>query len=168
MAFDSFIFLKLVVMAGLTLWMSLVVLNNLIDRRFSTSVVGLAMKMDLIIQDPGLPSRLTSRKVSGEAWHRAAYSVVLLMEVAAAALLWMASYSFLQALLGTHPVVLAVSHANLALAAVAAIWFLFLIAGLWFFYGAKMGALETTHIVLLVMTVAIAMLVNSGPAVPIG
>jgi predicted small integral membrane protein len=154
---------KLLLLAGMGLWLGVIVLNNLRGFAGGVAVVGNLMGMQLFDQPPALPSPLLSRRIRSVAWHRAAYVAIVAMEIVAAALMAAAACGFGAALAGQLPVAEAVARGNLAWASLLALALMFTVGGAWFAYYVRQELMQTTHLVLIGLAVAGA-IVNNLPA----
>lgn len=157
--------LKLVLVAGLALWLTIIVLNNVTDRGTNVRLIGRMMGMDEIKEDPLMGNGLQWRAIKSVVVHRLALCAVVVLQVVAVALLWRAAYLFLATTLGFGSVAAAVSAANLALVPFVALWFFFLCGGLWFGYWMKMGPVQQVHLTLLVVSMLATLVVNLIPPV---
>ncbi|MBN7137572.1 hypothetical protein A7A76_23000 [Lysobacter enzymogenes] len=145
---------KIVLLAGLAGWLSLVALNNLIAFGNGAFALGQIMRMAPLQQAPAIQTPLLARKVESVFWHRAVLAVVLAAEIVSALLLWAAAAGF--AGLAAEPA----AWANLALAAFMATCFLMLIGGSWFAYYIRQDNVQLLHFVLIGVAAAAMLAVN--------
>jgi len=152
-AFSLTVF-KFVLLAGLAAWFSLVAFNNLVAFRNGVFAIGQLMRMAALDQAPAIQTPLQRRRVESAGWHRAVLALVLIAEVASAALLWAAAIGYAGA--SAEPAVLA----TLALAAFMATGFLMLLGGSWFGYYIRQDNVQLAHLVLIGLACAAMVVVN--------
>ncbi|MGO1072530.1 DUF2165 family protein [Lysobacter sp. CA199] len=124
----SLLLFKLILLAGLALWISLIAFNNLVAFRNGVFGIGQIMRMAPLEQAPAIQTPLLARRIESHLLHRAVLSIVLFAEIFSALLLWSAVAALAGAGLVADPVALA----NLALSAFMATCFVMLIGGSWF------------------------------------
>lgn len=156
----ALVLLKAVLLSGLSLWLAIVVLNNVTAFRNGVFSIGSLMGMQLFNQEPAIISPLLSRRVKSASWHRLIYSVIVLVETAVALLLAIASVTHFGVLLGGSDVAYAVVWANLALCGFIAMSLIMLAGGAWFAYYIRQEGTQITHLVLIAIGIAGAVLMN--------
>ncbi len=151
---------KIVLIAGLAIWLSIVVLNN--SRNFGGGVasIGGLMSMRLFEEAPVIQTPLLSRRVASPRWHKAVFTLVLLIEIAVALALWLASFSLIGAIDGSVNAAEAMRTATFALAGFLTLIFVMAWGGAWFAYYIKQEGAQLTHFVLLCMGLAGIVVVN--------
>jgi predicted small integral membrane protein len=157
---QSLILFKLLLVAGLALWLTVIVLNNVIAFGNGVAALGILMGMQLFDQAPAIDTPLRARSVTARVWHRIVFGFVVLLEVVVALLLWYAAIGFAGALLGGSDPVAAITRGNLALAAFAALAFVMMLGGSWFAYYIRQETVQITHFVLIVVAISGAILMN--------
>ena len=130
---------------GLALWLTLAALNNRRDFAGAAAAVGATMAMLPLTQEPRIPTPLLSRAQRAPGLHRAALGLLLLMQMAGAALAWAGCYM----LLIQGDLASARPWLNGALAAMSACLLAMHLSGLWFAYWIRQDTLQLTHIALL-------------------
>jgi len=140
---------------GLAAWLSLAAINNLHAFHGSVWAIGNTMRMDPLRQDPTLQSPLLRRALTSLALHRLALIVVLVLQLAASIAAWTGVLFFVASGLPA-----ALPWLNLALCAMAAFLLLMHLGGLWFAYWIAQEGLQTTHLVLLLWTMALFAVFN--------
>lgn len=155
--------MKTLFLFGLALWFSLAILNNITDPGTNTYLIGQMMRMDLVQEDPNMGNGIEWRALRAPTLHKAVLYAVVLVQVAVAALLWMAVYKF-TATWARTPTPVTVTDAtvfgNIALGAFAAIWIWFWSGGMWFGYWMKMPQIQQVHMTLLIMSMVGFIVVN--------
>ncbi len=141
---------------GLSLWLSIAVLNNWQAFRSSVGAVGATMAMEPLRQSPAVDIPLLVRAVRSPRLHQLALLLVLALQLAAALAAWAGSYHLI---LGDG-LVLARPWLNLALSAFSAFVFAMLLGGLWFGYWIRQEGLQLTHLVLSVWALLAFFLFN--------
>lgn len=158
MSLHTSLWLFLAVQAlGLTVWLTISVINN--GRAFggSAGAVGATMSMAPLKQPPAIDTPLLSRAVGSQTLHRAALLVVLALQVVAAAACWAGCWQ----LLIVGDLGAARPWMNLGLSAFTAFLLAMHLGGLWFGYWIRQEGLQLTHIALLVWAVAAFFLFNT-------
>lgn len=143
---------------GLSLWLSIAVLNNWQAFRSSVGAVGATMAMEPLRQNPAIEIPLLTRAVRSARLHQLALLVVLALQVVAALAAWTGSYQLIlgDGLLAARP------WLNLALSGFSAFVFAMLLGGLWFGYWIRQEGLQLTHLVLSIWAVVAFVLFNNS------
>ncbi|MCU1716226.1 DUF2165 domain-containing protein [Pseudomonas sp. 5P_3.1_Bac2] len=141
---------------GLSLWLSIALVNNLQAFRSSVGAVGATMAMVRLRESPAIETPLLARAVASPRWHQLALLVLLVLQLAAALAAWTGSYHLIagDGLLSARP------WLNLALSAFSGFIFAMLLSGLWFGYWIRQEGLQLTHLVLSVWGVLAFFLFN--------
>ncbi len=153
--------IKLIVIGGLALWMTLAVFNNIVGFRGGVAAIGNLMRMQQLRQPPTKDSPLLSRAIEGEGWHRAVFTLTLLFEIATAVLLWWAAAMIAAAACGMVDHGAALKVVNLSLAALGALLFFFMLGGTWFVYYIHQELLNVSHVAWIGLVIAAAILFNT-------
>ena len=141
---------------GLAIWLTLAAINNLHAFHGSVWAIGNTMRMDPLRQDPTTQTPLLRRALTSLTLHRLSLGVVLALQLAAAIAAWTGLALFLG---GGLPAGL--PWLNLALCTMAAFLLLMHLGGLWFGYWIAQESLQTTHLVLLLWTLALFFTFNA-------
>ena len=147
---------QLILATGLASWLSIATLNNLQAFHGSVWAIGNTMRMDPLRQDPTIQTPLLRRAVTSLTLHRLALLVVLALQLAAAIAAWSGVALFFHDGLAA-----ALPWLNLALCAMAAFLLLMHLGGLWFGYWIAQEGLQSTHLVLLLWSLALFFLFNA-------
>jgi len=147
--------MKVLVVAGLAGYLTLFVINNVTDPRTNAAAIPRMMSMRDLEADPPLGSGVLWRAIDSPAVHRLAYVLVIAVQAVGAILLWWAA-----GLLAWGPLTAGLAVANLGLLVFVALFFGFLLTGLWFSYWIKMGPVQQGHLTLLQVGMAAAIVVN--------
>ena len=147
---------QLTLATGLASWLSIAALNNLQAFHGSVWAIGNTMRMDPLRQDPTIETPLLRRALTSLAVHRLALVVMLALQAGAALAAWTGVTLFLS---GSLPA--ALPWFNLALCAMAAFLLLMHLGGLWFGYWIAQEGLQSTHLVLLLWSLALFFLFNA-------
>ncbi len=148
--------LQTIVVAGLALWMTLAVYNNIVDSGTNRALLGKVTSMQELKEDPVLGKGLIGRAVDNPAYPRAILNVVIVVQLVVVALLWRATWL----LAFNAPSPAALGAANLALGAFIALWFWFLIGGLFYGYWMEMPQVQQVHLTLVIVAILAMLLVN--------
>jgi predicted small integral membrane protein len=159
-AVTSLLLIRLVVIGGLALWMTLAVINNIRGFRGGVAAIGQLMGMKQLRQPPTNESPLLSRAVEAERWHRLVFGLTVVFEAGCAALLWCATVLVAGSALGSAAPDQALVMVNLALAAFIALLFFFMLGGTWFAYYIHQELLNVSHVAWIAAAIAAAILFN--------
>jgi predicted small integral membrane protein len=141
---------------GLSVWLTLAVVNNLQAFRSSVGAVGATMAMAPLHQAPAIDIPLLRRAVRSHHLHQLALVIVLALQVIAAVAAWTGSYQLVlgDGLSAARP------WLNLALSGFSAFVFAMLLGGLWFGYWIRQEGLQLTHLVLAIWALSAFALFN--------
>ncbi len=153
---DTILLFQAVLASGLACWLSIAAINNLYAFHGAVWAIGNTMRMDSLRQDPTMDTPLLRRALASLTVHRLALVVVLALQLAGAMAAWSGVALFLGGGLAA-----ALPWLNLALCAMAAFLLLMHLGGLWFGYWIAQEGLQTTHLVLLLWTLALFFLFNA-------
>jgi len=152
----ALVWAKATLVWGLFIWMALNVVNHLSDLKGTRHAVAAFMRMESLDLPPAIPSPLKRRRIDSGALHAFALAVVVLLQAISALLFAWSGWWFARG-----DVRFASTVAVWAFTWFAAIWLLFIIAGAWFAYWLRQDGLQRTHLLLLLLAVAGAMLMGS-------
>lgn len=152
---------EFLVLGGLAFWMTLAVVNNVIGFRGAVIAIGHLMNMETLRQPPTGESPLLSRAVGGAGWHRFVMALTLLFEIVSGLLLWWATLMIAGNTWGKVDRAEALAVVNLALAALIALLFFFLLGGTWFVYYVKQESLQISHVAMIALAIGAAILCNA-------
>ena len=155
---DTILLFKAVLASGLACWLSIAAINNLHAFHGSVWAIGNTMRMDPLRQDPTIETPLLRRALTSLAVHRLALVVMLALQLGGAIAAWSGVALFVG---GGGAIGDALPWLNLALCAMAAFLLLMHLGGLWFGYWIAQEGLQTTHLVLLLWTLALFFLFNA-------
>lgn len=153
---DTILLFQAVLASGLACWLSIAAINNLYAFHGAVWAIGNTMRMDPLRQDPTMDTPLLRRALTSLTVHRLALAVVLVLQLAGAMAAWTGV-----ALFFGDGLAAALPWLNLALCAMAAFLLLMHLGGLWFGYWVAQEGLQTTHLVLLLWTLALFFLFNA-------
>jgi predicted small integral membrane protein len=154
--------IRLIVIGGLASWMTLAVFNNVVGFRGGVAAIGNLMRMQQLRQPPTKDSPLLLRAVEREGWHRAVFTLTLLLEIATALLLWWATVMVAAATCGMAEYAAALKVVNSSLAMLGALLFFFMLGGTWFVYYIHQELLNVSHVAWIVLVVAASILFNAS------
>lgn len=152
---DTVLLFQAVLASGLACWLSIAAINNLHAFHGAVWAIGNTMRMDPLRQDPTMETPLLRRALTSLTLHRLALLVLLVLQLAAGIAAWTGVAAFVSG--GIND---ALPWLNLALCAMAAFLLLMHLGGLWFGYWIAQESLQTTHLVLLLWTLALFFLFN--------
>lgn len=148
--------LKALVVGALAAWLSVAVLNNIVDFATNRYLLAKMTSMQELKDDPDLGRGLIGRAVERGAYATAILRIVIVAQTAVALLLWRGAGH----LAITPDRALSVGAANLGLGAFLTLWFCFLVGGLYYGYWIKMPQVQQVHLVLVVISLGAMILVN--------
>jgi hypothetical protein len=148
--------LQALVMAGLAAWLSLAVINNILDFGTNKHLLANVTTMRELKADPILGKGLVGRARDGEGYPAMILRVVIPVQIAVSLLLWRGAWH----LVVSEDRGFSVGAANLGLAGFMALWFWFLIGGLFYGYWMKMPQVQQVHLALVLISISAAILVN--------
>lgn len=143
---------------GLSAWCCLAAINNLQAFRGSQGAVGATMSMAPLREAPRIDTPLLARAIASGTVHRLALLLVLLLQLLAAGAGIIGSVE----LIAFGGMDAALPWLNIALSSASAFLFTMHLGGLWFAYWMRQEALQLTHLVLLIWTLATFALFNQG------
>lgn len=151
---------RAVLLAGLALWMSIAVLNNLTDPATNMLHLETMLSMQLLIEDPAFGNGLEWRALPGLS-PRMTLLAVMMCQTLVAGALWFGVALFARDLLSGQPTEKARSVATLALTTFLGLWLFFLCGGLWFGYWMKQGAIQGVHLTLVIIAISSLTYINT-------
>jgi predicted small integral membrane protein len=152
---------KCVLLLGLGAWTATLLFNNAQKSKTVVDAFQRVMAMRELRDIPAFLEIAERRAVSDARVYRLGYWILVVLQAATAVALLVAGLQFgLFALGMAHAAATAASEANIGLCLLLATWFYFLIGGAWFIYWIKMEGLQITHVSMLALTVASAVVVN--------
>lgn len=160
MPYDSPYIPQLCVLFGLSLWMTLELVNNIVNCKGAVTFVGRIMSMSALAEDLSVETPLIRRRIESRSWHRLGHGALLVIMLGTAFLLWTATAALVGALYFQLSPHLARYLANLALSAFVGMSFFLMLGSLWFGYWIKHADLRLTHLALICVGIGAALLVN--------
>jgi predicted small integral membrane protein len=148
--------LKTLVVAGLAAWLSLAVFNNIVDFGTNLFLLSNVTSMRELKADPNLGKGIIGRAVADDRYPALLLRIIITLQIGTALLLWRGAWHLAFAV---DPA-FAKGAANLGLAAFAALWFWFLIDGLYYGYWMKLPQVQQVHLALVIISIGSIILVN--------
>jgi predicted small integral membrane protein len=158
--FTSVLLFKIALLAGLSLWITIAVLNNIVAFGNGVVAVGRLMSMQPLRQEPVINTPLLARSVESTSWHKIAYAMALVIEIFTALLLWLATIMMAGVAIGSIERAGAVAVANIALAAFTCMIFFFTLGGTWFAYYLRQEGLQISHFTMISVGIGAMILLN--------
>jgi predicted small integral membrane protein len=149
--------LKTLVVAGLAAWLSLAVFNNIVDFGTNRFLLSNVTSMRELKADPNLGKGIIGRAVDDNRYPALLLRFIIVVQIAIAFLLWRGAWHLAFA----SDAAFAVGAANFGLAAFAALWFWFLIGGLYHGYWIKLPQVHQVHLALVIISIGSIVLVNT-------
>src|SRR4051794_15173592 len=107
------LFLKIVILFGVSVWLTIAVINNLMDPATNITMIGQMMRMDPIENAPTLGAKLRRRAVTSPGAHKRSFYMATFIQLVAAVLMWRGAVLLLLAGWG-HGNAAALAHATAA------------------------------------------------------
>ena len=126
---------------GLSLWLSISLINNLHAFASSAGAIGATMSMAPLAQPPAISLPLLGRAMISPSLHRLALSIIVLIQAAAALTAWVGCYELV---LGAG-LEASLPWLNLALSATLGFLLAMLLGGIWFGYWIRQEGLQLTQ-----------------------
>lgn len=149
--FSSGFFPAAAMLLALAAWLSLAVTNNIRDPGTNRHLLGQMFRMELLRGDPHMGQGLLHRASADQRLPEFVLRLVIVVQLALAAALWLAGLGLLAAWAGAIDQRSAVGGANLALAGFMGLWTFFLCGGMWFGYWMKTPQVQQVHLALFVI-----------------
>lgn len=146
------ILFHIVLLTGLASWMTLAVINNVVDRKTNQTLLHNVMSMPDLKSDCVLGQKLLPRAIDNFIVAKGLLWFVVLLQCVVPALLWLAVVSQAESYFVPSDALTAMQKSDLALTAFLALWLFFLCGGLWFGYWIKMPVIQLTHFILVVVS----------------
>ncbi len=157
--------MKCLFLLGMTLWFTLVMINNMTDPGTNLHLIGQMMRMDLLKEDPHMGNGIEWRAVKSPAIHKTVLVFVILVQLLAVILLWKAVFEFARASVGPvapSAVHHAVLSADIGLGVLLAKMIWFWCGGMWYGYWIKTPQVQQVHMTLLVMLMLEFLIINTS------
>jgi len=153
---------KTILITGIAVWMSIIALNNISDPGTQIYLLSKMYSMELFKQDPIMGKGLLSRAINWPGMAVITLFIVVIYEIVSVTLLWRAAISYMFILKSNDKKVEfnALKRANLALSCLLFLWLFFMCGGLFFGYWLGMGAVQTVHVHLLIVTLIAFIFMN--------
>ncbi|XKK61285.1 DUF2165 domain-containing protein [Streptomyces sp. ARC32] len=155
--------LTVVLLAGVTAWLTLIAVNNTTDFGTNKALLQVTMNMQPLIDDPVRGNGLEWRALPNGLATPALIAVII-YQFGTVALMWRAVATGVRVMrspsLGIHGYIRQVNH---SLVPFLLLFVGFLVSGLWFGYWLHLGPVQMVHFTLLVIGTLIALLTNLLP-----
>jgi len=164
---SSSILPKTILLAGLAMWISIAVLNNMTDMATNIFHLNNMFTMSLLKNQDMFAQGLKWRAIPVGIAPTALYIIIAVQLIVSSAL-WVAAWKYLQILMSKSSTVGHTDRAsaNLALSLFGGLWLTFLCGGLWFGYWMKQGAIQNVHFTLLLVTICSLIFINLPEQIP--
>lgn len=152
---------QIVVTAGMAAWLTLIMVNNVVDSGTNLHLIGQVLTMEGLVGDPHRGQGLLGRAMPADLAAPALYGVIG-YQIVTSALLWWAAVAHVLVLFGRGDGARATLLGNVAWSALAGLALMFLVGGLWFGYWMTFGPVQQVHFTLLIVAVG-GMVVTNLP-----
>ncbi|GAB3128222.1 hypothetical protein GCM10027160_53570 [Streptomyces calidiresistens] len=156
--------LAVVLLGGITVWLSLIAINNITDFGTNRALLEQTISMEALKEDPLRANGLEWRAMP-ESLAVPALIAVIAHQVGTVALMWRAVATGVRVLRrkGGTGLVDFLRHTNHSLVAFLGLFIGFLVGGLWFGYWMHLGPVQQVHLTLLIIGALVAVVVNLLP-----
>ncbi|VFR57278.1 hypothetical protein BRI6_1350 [plant metagenome] len=164
MSISLIAFSRLVILAGLALWLTIAVINNLTDPGTNRTLLGHTLSMGLVSAEEVLGAGLLWRAWPAH-WSHTLLYIIVAVQFMVAGFLWRSVISYAKAFLQQDGQRLldARGHATLALSLFILLWMFFICGGLWFGYWLKQGPVQMVHMTLILIGIGALIFVQAQP-----
>ncbi|KMJ43974.1 membrane protein [Xenorhabdus khoisanae] len=146
---------------GIAGWATIAMINNGRSFTMTAGTVGRMMSMELLKQEPPVNTPLLSRATTSRVIHRAALTVIVVLQILTAISMWISGYLLLMKT-ASHPETLL--WLNVGIICFATCAFILLLGGLWYGYWIRQEGLQITHIAIVIWSIAAFLLFHSNLA----
>ncbi len=152
---------KIISMIGLSCYLTIAVINNLVDRGTNRSLLAQMLSMDLLKDDPAFGKGLLNRAIKSQKVSVVVLNITVVVQILISLMLWYSSIKLLQSFL-FQPTLLAsaINSCNIALSCFMVLWFFFWCGGLWFGYWMKTGQIQEVHMRLIIISIVELIFLN--------
>jgi predicted small integral membrane protein len=147
---------KAILVLGFAMWTTVAALNNITGFRGAAAAISCTMGMTLLDDPPAIVSPLVGRALTSPRLAAAALVLILAVQIAAALSLGLGGALLLADVLGGNASEWGVAAALAGFSLLTVMWFMMMIAGLWFGYWIRQEGLQLTHLTLLAVTMIAA------------
>lgn len=159
----SFAALRTIVLLMLTLWLTLILLNNITDPGTNIALISAVASMDALHQEPLYGKGLLWRAVQSSIWFgQAGLIMIICYQTVMTLALWRAVW---HNIIRSHTA-LALAAANLGIAMIVIQAVGLMLMGLYFGYWLHFGGPQVVHFLLLISALGLAILFNLTPRKP--
>ena len=154
MLFELEQIVRCVMLMGFTSWLSIAVVNNVIDRQTNTTLLHRVFSQQLLKEDPELGNGLLHRALRN--LQAASYVMlgVIFVQACIVATLWCGVGAYIYGLVtgALVEIEFGLLVSTLGLLGALCMWFFFLCGGLYFGYWIKMPHVQQVHFALVIIT----------------
>ncbi len=142
-------FSEFVIIFGISSWLSIIALNNIIDIQTNIDNIRTMITMSLL-KDANIGNGILFRALPPEYAKTIMYGVTI-VQLGICVTLWRAVYNYILYFRAKEVLSSVKNRTLFALACFNALWIFFLCGGLWFGYWMKQGAIQNVHMTLLII-----------------
>lgn len=154
---------KIILMAGLSSYLTIAVINNIVDKGTNRFLLKQMFSMLLLENDPVLGKGLTSRVIHSEKISVFLLRLISIIQIIISGALWYGAIQLTMAFLHhTTHLSYAINCCTLALSCFMALWFFFWCGGLWFGYWIKTAQVQEVHMKLVIISILSLLFINFG------
>ena len=152
----------LLIVSAYWFWLSLAAFNNITDFKTNYFLIKKMTSMEEIIADKNLGNNLQWRALQDKKWAKSLLIIIIAYQLFTSIHLGMATVSLFSAIISNEIIsVQLINDINMSFTFALALWFGFLIGGLWFGYWIKMPQVQIVHLILVLITILCITLTNT-------
>ena len=151
---------KMISMLGLAFYLSIAVINNILDKKTNRHFLKQMFSMRLLKEDQELGQGLLKRAIC-EKKANITLNMIIYLQVIIALLLWFGASQLAWTFLN-HPSYLNVAKnvCNIAITMFMVLWFFFWCGGLWLGYWIKSPQIQEVHMKLIMLSISELIFIN--------
>jgi predicted small integral membrane protein len=154
---------KIILMLGLSCYLTIAVINNILDKDTNRFLLGQMFSMTLLENDPVFGKGLLSRAIHSKKTSEILLCIISIFQIVISAMLWYGSIQLIFAFLHhSFHLTYAIHCCTIALSCFMSLWFFFWCGGLWFGYWIKTGQVQEVHMRLVIISVISLLFINIG------
>lgn len=148
---------EVILLGGFSTWLTIAVINNIIDRKTNIVLLSGMASMKLVKEDSLLGNGLQGRAVNNPGIAEHVLTGVIISQLIIVVLMWCGTSLHVYELAGGAGLagVSGLSIAITGIVASIALWFFFLCGGLYFGYWIKTPQIQHTHLAVLIVSLQI-------------
>ena len=153
---------KITMMLGFSFYLSIALLNNIIDKKTNRFLLAQMLEMKSLKEDGVLGQGLLYRACRSQTLPVRMLNGICAIQFIITILLWCGSILLIMAALHDVALYYAIDVCVIALTGFMGLWFFFWCGGLWFGYWIKMGQIQEVHMRLIILSLLAIIFIHFG------